>query len=48
MNKERLKPCLSCIYYKLCGESTRTQFCAGRKTKKEIKKEKKDEKHNYT
>ena len=30
-------PCQGCIYYKACGESTRTVPCAGRKTKREKK-----------
>ena len=32
------KPCLNCIYYKACGESTRTQPCAGRVTKSQKKR----------
>lgn len=33
------RPCQGCVYYKACGESTRTQPCEGRKTKSEVKKE---------
>ena len=31
-------PCRGCIYFKVCGESTRTTPCYGRKTKSEAKK----------
>ena len=34
-------PCQGCIYFKVCGEHTRTAPCEGRKTKSELKKEKK-------
>jgi hypothetical protein len=30
-------PCQGCIYFKACGESTRTAPCNGRVTKREIK-----------
>lgn len=33
-------PCRNCIYFKVCGESTRTATCAGRQTKSEAKKKK--------
>ena len=33
-------PCIGCIYFKACGETTRTYPCNGRKTKREAKKEK--------
>ena len=36
-------PCQGCIYYKTCGESTRTAPCEGRKTKREAEKEKRYE-----
>lgn len=32
-------PCRGCVYYKVCGSSTRTMFCNGRKTKSELRKE---------
>lgn len=32
-------PCRSCVYFKACGELTRTTPCAGRKTKREQKHE---------
>ena len=32
-------PCQGCIYFKACGETTRTYPCNGRKTKREAKKE---------
>lgn len=32
-------PCRNCIYYKECGESTRTMPCKGRMTKTDKKKE---------
>lgn len=32
-------PCINCIYFKVCGETTRTMPCDGRKTKSEKKKE---------
>lgn len=28
-------PCRGCVYYKTCGESTRTTPCYGRMTKRE-------------
>lgn len=28
-------PCRGCIYFKVCGESTRTAPCAGRMTERE-------------
>ena len=37
------RPCQSCIYKNACGDSTRTAPCQGRKTKREQKKEKRDE-----
>ena len=37
-------PCQGCIYFKQCGETTRTMPCAGRKTKSEKKREEKKEK----
>ena len=35
-------PCQSCVYFKVCGESTRTVPCNGRMTKTDRKKVKKD------
>lgn len=32
-------PCLGCIYYKVCGSSTRQEICHGRQTKSEKKRE---------
>ena len=34
-------PCQGCIYFKACGETTRTMPCYGRKTKSQKKKENK-------
>jgi hypothetical protein len=31
-------PCQGCIYFKVCGESTRTAPCKGRKTKRQVRK----------
>lgn len=31
-------PCRNCIYFKECGESTRTMPCVGRTTKTEAKR----------
>ena len=31
------KPCIGCVYFKVCGSTTRTEPCKGRKTKKEVK-----------
>ena len=31
-------PCISCNYFKECGETTRTMPCKGRQTKTEQKK----------
>ena len=33
------KPCIGCIYFKACGNTSRTEPCEGRKTKSQIKKE---------
>lgn len=38
--KQPVYPCQGCVYFKACGDNTRTQPCYGRKTKREIKKEK--------
>ena len=34
------RPCQNCIYFKVCGSTTRTYPCAGRVTKSEKKKQK--------
>lgn len=31
-------PCQNCIYFKVCGETNRTENCKGRKTKREQKR----------
>lgn len=31
-------PCQGCIYFKVCGENTRTAPCYGRKTKRDERK----------
>ena len=41
--KKVKKPCIGCIYFKVCGETTRTQHCNGRMTKSEQKKKSKKE-----
>ena len=33
------KPCVGCIYFKVCGNTNRTMPCEGRMTKSEKKKE---------
>lgn len=33
------KPCISCVYYKVCGSTTRTEQCNGRQTKSEKERE---------
>lgn len=38
-NKTVKHPCQGCVYFSVCGESTRTEPCNGRKTKTEQKKE---------
>lgn len=30
-------PCRNCVYFKICGENTRTEPCKGRQTKTEQK-----------
>lgn len=39
MKNQPIHPCLNCIYFKACGETTRTMPCDGRMTKSEKKKE---------
>ena len=34
-----MKPCINCIYFKVCGSTTRTMPCKGRMTKSQKKKE---------
>ena len=33
-----IHPCIGCVYFKVCGEFTRTEPCYGRMTKKERRK----------
>lgn len=40
-NKQPQFPCRNCIYFKSCGESTRTMPCNGRVTKTEKEKRRK-------
>lgn len=35
-------PCRGCVYFKACGENTRTMHCEGRQTKTELKRKKGD------
>lgn len=35
--KEVKHPCVGCVYYKACGNTTRTERCNGRMTKSEQK-----------
>lgn len=35
------KPCIGCVYYKVCGSTNRTKPCDGRETKTDKKKNKK-------
>lgn len=37
-NKMPKRPCIGCVYYKVCGESTRTTPCYGRMTARERRK----------
>lgn len=40
MEKKQVKrPCIDCVYFTACGETTRTMPCAGRMAKTEAKKE---------
>ena len=32
-------PCVNCVYFKACGDTTRTRPCDGRKTKLDKKRE---------
>ena len=41
MKNHPIHPCINCIYFKACGETTRTMPCDGRMTKSEKKKEQK-------
>ena len=46
MMKNNVKhPCQNCVYFKVCGENTRTVPCNGRMTKTEVKKQ--NGKRNY-
>ena len=42
MKNQPIHPCINCIYFKACGETTRTMPCEGRMTKSEKKKENKE------
>lgn len=33
------KPCINCVYFAACGDTTREKPCYGRKTKSERKRE---------
>lgn len=44
MKKFVQKPCIGCIYFKVCGSTSRTEPCSGRMTKRE--KEREDEKRS--
>lgn len=33
MNNNPKRPCIGCVYFAVCGETTRTQPCDGRQTK---------------
>ena len=35
------RPCINCVYFKVCGSTTRTEPCKGRQTKSERKRESK-------
>ena len=37
--KQPKHPCINCIYFKVCGEPSRTEPCDGRMTEREKKKE---------
>ncbi len=37
--KQPKKPCQCCIYFKVCGDTMRTEPCTGRKTKSDKKRE---------
>ena len=39
--KQPIHPCVNCIYFKTCGDTTRIMPCDGRMTKSEKKKENK-------
>lgn len=39
MKKQVKKPCAGCVYFNACGDSSRTEPCAGRMTKTEQKKQ---------
>ena len=41
MKKQPIHPCINCIYFDACGDTTRTMPCDGRMTKSEKKKESK-------
>ena len=39
MGKKVRYPCRNCVYFDACGDTNRTEFCEGRKTKFEKKVE---------
>lgn len=41
--EEVIYPCRNCVYFKVCGDNMRTEPCKGRKTKSDLKKEKKND-----
>lgn len=42
MSKKVIKhPCIGCVYFVACGDSSRTAPCQGRKTVRERKREQK-------
>ena len=41
--EEVIYPCRNCVYFKACGDNMRTEPCKGRKTKSDLKKEKKND-----
>ena len=38
-NKMPKHPCQACVYFKVCGETTRTKPCYGRMTERERRAE---------
>lgn len=39
MKKQVKKPCINCIYFKVCGDSSRTEACGETVTAEELKAE---------
>ena len=44
--KKVKKPCISCIYFKACGNTNRTMPCEGRMTKTKKKQEENENEKN--